>query len=67
VPAGDVEGYHDAVAGRDVLDIGADLLDYAHRLVPDDVSLAHQRRELGVEVQIRAADRGRGDPYYGVG
>jgi hypothetical protein len=43
VPAGDVEGDHDAVAGRDVLDVGPYLLHYAHRLVPDDISLAHQR------------------------
>src|ERR687897_1650247 len=49
VPARDVEGDHDAIAGRDVLDFGADLLDYAHRLVPRYVSLAHQPRELGVE------------------
>jgi hypothetical protein len=35
VPAGDIEGDHDAVAGLDVGDLGADLLDDAHRLVAE--------------------------------
>ena len=39
VAAGDVEGDHDAVARRDLGDLGADLLDDAHRLVAEDVAL----------------------------
>ena len=39
VPAGDVERDHDAVAGRDVGDLGADRLDDAHRLVAEDVAV----------------------------
>src|SRR4028118_1035140 len=55
------------VAGLDVLDVAADLLDDAHRLVPDDVPLAHKRGELGVEVEVRPTNGARGDAHYGVG
>ena len=36
--AGDVERDHDAVALGDVLDVGTDLLDHAHRLVAEHVT-----------------------------
>src|SRR4028118_958740 len=62
-----VERDHYTVAGLDVLDVAADLLDDPHRLVPDDVPLAHKRGELGVEVEVRPADGARGDAHYGVG
>ena len=43
--------------------LGADLLDDAHRLVTEDVALAHERAERLVEVQVRAAEAARGDPH----
>ena len=44
VTAGDVERDHDAVAdGLRLRDLGADLLDDAHRLVAEDVALVHER------------------------
>jgi hypothetical protein len=65
--AGDVEGDHDAVAGFDVFDLGADLLDDPHRLVSEDVALVDEHPQHLVEVQVRAADRGRGDADDRVG
>ena len=59
--AGDVEGDDDAVADRHLGDLGADLLDDAHRLVPDDVAGLHERGQRLVQVQVRAAESGRGD------
>ena len=38
-----------------------DLDDLAHELVAEDVALLHRRHEAVVEVQVGAADRGRGD------
>jgi hypothetical protein len=59
--AADVERDDDAVADLQVADAGADLLHDAHRLVADDVAGLHERRQRLVEVQVRAAQRGRGD------
>ena len=53
--------------GLDVGDLGADLLDDAHRLVAEDVTGREERAEHLVEVQVGAADRGRGDLDDGVG
>ena len=61
VAAGDVERDDDAVAGLDVGDVGADLLDDAHRLVAEDVARGEVGAQDLVEVQVRPADRGRGD------
>src|SRR5205823_3712937 len=58
--ARDVERDHDGVAGRDLLDLGADLFDDAHRLVADDVALLHDGAELRVEVQVGSSMRGSG-------
>jgi hypothetical protein len=45
-----------------LLDPGPDLDDLAHELVAHDVAVLH-RRDVPVEqVQVRPADRGRGDP-----
>src|SRR5262249_12991574 len=44
-----------------------DLDDLAHRLVADDVALLHGRHEAVVQVQVAAADGGRGDPDDAVG
>ena len=52
---------------RDVRDVGADLLDDPHRLVAEDVALAHERAEHLVQVQVGAADPGRRDPDDRVG
>ena len=65
--AGDVERDHHAIALGDVGDLGADLLDDAHRLVAEDVALAHERAEDLVEVQVGAADAGRRDADDRVG
>ena len=40
---------------------GADLAHDTHRLVADDVTGRHERRQRVVEVQVRAAQPGRGD------
>src|SRR5688572_32496129 len=40
--------------------------DLAHELVAEDVALEHRRDEAVVEVQVGAADRGRGDTHDGV-
>src|ERR671911_1507203 len=60
VPAGDVEGDHDAVTWRDLLHVGADLLDYTYRLQPGDVAPAHQAAEARATGDIPGADRGTG-------
>ena len=63
VAAGDVERHHDTIPRPDVRHLGADLFDDPHRLVPEDVSRFHVHREDAVEVQVRTADRRRGDPH----
>lgn len=67
VAAGDLERYHHPVTGLDVGNLGTDLLYHAHRLVAEDVTLLHKRREYLVEVKVGAADVGRRDAYDGVG
>jgi hypothetical protein len=42
-PAGDLERHHHPVAGRQVRDGAADLLDDPHGLVSEDVAFAHER------------------------
>jgi hypothetical protein len=66
VPARHVERYHDPVAGRDVGDLPAHLLNDAHRLVAEDVALIDKRTEYLVEVEVRAAERRRRDAHYRV-
>src|SRR5206468_7478161 len=58
--ADDVEGDHDAVTGCEACDVGADRLDDADRLVADAVARRHRRLAME-EVQVRTADRRRGD------
>jgi hypothetical protein len=43
------------------------LLDYAHRLVAEDVALVDERPEYLVEMQVRAADSRRRDAHDRVG
>ena len=47
--------------GLDVLDLAAHLLHHSHGLVAQDVALVDEGAEHLVEVQIGAADAGRGD------
>jgi hypothetical protein len=61
VSARDVERDDDPVAGFDVGDVGPDLLDNPHWLVTEDVPRGEIGAEHLVEVQVGAADRGRGD------
>jgi hypothetical protein len=63
MPARDVERDHDAVALLELTDFGADLFDDAHRLVAQDVTRLDERAENLVEVQVRAAEAGRGDAH----
>jgi hypothetical protein len=65
--AGDVEGDDHAVARLQLLDAGADLLDDPHRLLAEDVALFDEHAQHLVEVEVRAADRGRGDAHDRVG
>jgi len=50
VPAGDLEGHHDAVTHREIRYGAADLLDDPEGLVADDVTGCHERAERLVEV-----------------
>jgi hypothetical protein len=59
--ARDRERHHDAVADLEVSHRRADVDDLAHELVAEDVAFLHRRYEAVVEVEIRAADRGRRD------
>ena len=65
--ARDLERDDDPVARAQVADLAADLLDDAHRLVPEDVPGVMNGAEHLVEVQVRAADVGRGDADDRVG
>jgi hypothetical protein len=59
--AGDREGHDDAVTLLVLGDAAAHLDHLTHRLVTDDVTLFHGGHETVVEMQVRTADRGRGD------
>src|SRR5690606_29175301 len=61
VAARDVEGNDHAVADGEQCHVRPDLDDLAHRLVPEDVPAIEERTQQLVQVQVRAADRGRGD------
>src|SRR5262245_3609965 len=61
--AGDREADHYAVAYLQRLDLGPDLDDFTHELMPDDVPLLHRRNETVVKVQVGAADRRGCDPH----
>lgn len=50
VPAGDVEGDHHPIAGRDARHLAADRLDDAHGLVPEHVAFPDERPEHFVEM-----------------
>ena len=65
--ARDVERDDDAVADGERRDVGADGDDDAHRLVAEDVAAVEERAEQFVQVQVGAADRGRGDPDDRIG
>ncbi len=67
VAAGDVERDHHPIARFQPPDARPDLLDDPHRLMADDVAFRHGRPQLGVEVEVGAADRRGGDAHDGVG
>ncbi len=67
VAARDVERDDDAVADGEVRHGRSHLDDDAHRLVPEHVALVDERSEEFVQVQVGAADRGRGDLHDRVG
>ena len=66
VAARDLERHHHPVADRQPRHLGADLLHDSHRLVPENVTGVHEGAEGLVQVQIRSADVGGGDPHDGV-
>ncbi len=66
-PAADVEGNDHPVAHGELGDVGADLDHGAHRLVADHVALGHEGCERVVEMEVRAAQAGRGDLDDGIG
>ena len=64
--ARDRERHDDAIAHPEAAHALADFHDLAHELVPQDVALGHRGDVAVVEVQVRSADRRRGDPHDGV-
>jgi hypothetical protein len=67
VATGDGEGHHDPVADRQLRDLIAHRHDDAHRFVAQDVAPVDERPEQLIQVQVGAADRGRGDLHDCVG
>src|SRR5258708_20828936 len=61
VAAGDGERHHHAIPWAQVPDVAANIDHLAHELVAEDVALHHPGNEAAVEIQVRAADPGRGD------
>ena len=61
-PHGGVPAEHDAVAGRDVLDAGADRLDRSRALVPEQDRQRMPPAVLLDDVEVRVADAARLDP-----
>src|SRR3569832_2306130 len=61
VAARDADRHADAIAGLQILAALADLDDLAHQLVAEDGARLLAGHEPVVEVEVRAADRGRGD------
>jgi hypothetical protein len=57
--ARDREGNDDAIAGLEVRHLGADLDDFAHELVSEDVAAHHGGDVTVVEMEIGSADRGQ--------
>ena len=66
MPAGDRERHHHAVADLQARVAAADVHHLAHELVAEDVPLLHGGDVAAVDVQVRAADRGGGNPDDGV-
>jgi hypothetical protein len=64
--AGNGEGDDHALADLQVLDAAAELHHLAHELVAEDVPLLHGGDVAVVEMEVRAADRRRGDLHDGV-
>src|SRR4051812_44741034 len=48
-----------SIARLQIFDAFADLDDFAHELMPEDISFLHRRNVSVVKVKIRSADRGR--------
>jgi len=67
VPTGHLERDDHPITDLEVADVTAHFLDDAHRLVPEDVPLAHERAQSLVQVQVGSADVGGGHPDDGVG
>ena len=64
--AGDRKGNDHPIARLEVLDRAPGLDHLAHEFVAQDVALLHRGDEPVEQVQVRAADRGGGDPDDGV-
>ena len=64
--AGDGERHDDAIADLEPRVVFADLDDFAHELVAEDVALLHRRDVAVVDVQVGSADRRRRDLDDGV-
>ena len=67
VAAGDIEGDDHTIAGFEVRHARTDFLDDPHRLVAEHVAVIDEHAQQLVEVEIRTADRRRGDPHDGIG
>src|SRR5262245_11972271 len=55
-PAGNREGHDNAISLFQVLTLAANLDDFAHELVAENVALLHRRDVAIVEVQVRTTD-----------
>jgi hypothetical protein len=64
--AKDVERHEHAIAGFQILDVAADLLDHADELVAERLSDTRIRHEAVIQVQVRPADAGAHHTHDGV-
>jgi hypothetical protein len=66
VPARDRKPYHDAVARAKVFDLRADLDDFPHEFVSQNIALLHRRDQAVIQMEVGTADRGRSNFHHGV-
>src|SRR4051812_4237502 len=63
VAASDGEGHNYSIAGAEILHVRPHFDDLAHELMPEHVPALERGDEAIIEMQVRTADCGRGDPH----